>query len=153
MTPAQHELIAKYDRRAVTLGISKATADWPYGPDRDVPMRGRLLDWAEPLGVRLSQRGMRCPCALAGRHTCGVYQHGRQWLDHVTLWNKGGKRVMLVAQPYVISLEDQVVLAALGDHPDLHVSISKNGWYGHGATMIEMWRRAAIPRIPAPGLT
>jgi hypothetical protein len=144
-TEEQRAFAAELDARAPAVGIQPGGASgpgWPYGPNIDVEARQGLLEWAEPLGLRLSKAG-HCVRWIRGQRCrpCGPRKH---WLDHVTAWNHDRKPAVLLAQPYGLGSDDVAELEALED--DGFVVVIGDGWYGHGTTSVAVWRAEQAER-------
>jgi len=148
MTEADDELLDQLSTRALAVGVRRGAYGlrWPYGPNVYVEMRMRMLDWAEAHGLQLDNRPHRCLSALEQRaclsSTCRSTL-ADAWLDHVTLWRRGGRPVVLVAQPYVIDPEAQFTLGVLSAQPGLRVELRADSWYGAGTWFVGVWRADA----------
>lgn len=154
-SPEQHAEVTELDRAAEAAGLRRAVVGdafrrfaWPYGPNIDVSARGRLLEWmtAHRLQPAPPERS-RCVCQIVhGRckrpHADDFELLG--WRDHSTLWMRGGRPAVLVAQPYQLTPYDVERLAALDAHAGIHLELRGEGsWYGHGTWFIGVWRADA----------
>ncbi|MFE5776889.1 hypothetical protein [Brachybacterium sp. NPDC056505] len=175
------ELRASVDARAASAGITNETwpygannnlftrdrlLDWAIGHDLRL---ARKRDWCLHWLV-----GVRCPdtaCKsvyLRDQLTAISPDHGfgdlsaagielgntatSDWLDHVTLWTRGGSPAAIVAQPYGLCDEYREGLLKLGTKPGLRVEIDDaGGWYGMGTTWVAIWRDGEV-RLPSPSL-
>lgn len=127
------------------VGI-RTDEDWPYGMSRNVEGQRSLVKWAETHRVRLSRA--RIPRIDQLRKVIGTQIHPPaatgSWLDHVTLWNRSGKAVVVVSQPYQLSAADLRSLAQLAEIDGVTVRVSGRGWYGHGTLFVEVWRTGEL---------
>lgn len=142
VTKADRELVAELDRRAKPI---LAGQDWPYGPNIDVRSRQRLVDWAEPIGLKRAKTSCQ-ELHWLRKGRCGVVACTRmgRWMDHVTRWSLDGRPAVLVAQPYGLMNDDVAALGQVAGFDDLIVHIGhRGGWYGYGTTFIELWRADA----------
>lgn len=150
--PEDVRLVDELDRRGAAIGVPRAkgiawwgrSLAWPYGPNVDVEMRARMLEWAEAHRLTYVDRPHRCLAwlrASACRSSrCRVAPH-RAWMDHVTCWARGGKPRVLVAQPYVLTPADTLELGVLGREPGLRVELrAEGGWYGFGTWFVGVWK-------------
>lgn len=135
-TPPQwRERLADLDHRRAKI----APEGWPYGPNIDVQARVNLIEWADPLGVKLSST--RCQ-ELHWLRT-GRCQHADcrplRWMDHTTRWSLNGKPALLLTQPYGDLEGHREAMGNILEDDELHVE-TKPSWYGHGTTGIFVWR-------------
>lgn len=136
--------------------------EWPYGPNIDVVAREALCDWAEPRGLRLYKRGdhgrfLRIPQpdrwgtwpeSVPESFRLGGYMpaHILRWGDHVTAWTRDKKPAVLISQPYGCPPGVLDGLVRDGAAVGLRVLITP-GWYGHGATGIEVWHPDQLAEV------
>lgn len=155
-TPEHRQLVDELDQRAVGLGIPKtkdpswgSARAWPYGPNLNVEMRIRMLNWAEPLQLQLTPQSKRCMCWIKTGKRCAKPYSCRvgTWFDHVTGWTRNKQPALLLAQPYGVAIFD---LTPVASEPALYVRTEGTGWYGHGSVAIEIWRRDAPEIIRQP---
>lgn len=130
-----HARLADIDQRAEKV----LHRGWPYGPDLSIQARIDLVEWAEPLGVKLS--GSRCEGlhwlrkGACHHNLCNRYP----WMDHTTRWNLDGKPALVLTQPYKSAERQREMMGDLLEDNELHVEI-KPGWYGYGTIGAFVWR-------------
>lgn len=132
---------------AKAIGITGG--NWPYGPNVSAESRRALVDWARPLGLRISRTRSKCPHWLLGvpcpdrRRSGASCTQGNPslWVDHVTAWNRDGRPAVLVAQPYPAGNSDagrDAIDASLDPVRALGctVTVGPTGWYGAGTVWV-----------------
>lgn len=130
-----------------------------YGCDSG-KTRVRLVEWAEERGVTLSGVCADWQSILnaAARKRLGLMAYGLpqgSFWDHASLWNRDGKKALVIAQPYMniesliggysCSLETFKLMEKEGI--TLKFGWNNWGWYGHNTSLIEMW----LPGIEPSG--
>lgn len=106
-----------------------------------------MVQWAEAHNVyQFNYPPVVCLCWLTRGpldvyHTCDNHRevYGT-WCDHLSGWMRGGKPAVLVCQPYGIYPDELSEIMGLAQRYGFGVHIDGTGWYGHGTTLIELWR-------------
>lgn len=106
--------------------------------DCDADFRSRLQPSTAEFGE------VADPSNPAWRTVAPEYVTGR-WADHLSAWSRNGEPAVIVAQPYHLDPEDVAELATLADATGgrLRLEIDRDGWYGYGAHLVELWRTTA----------
>ncbi len=113
--------------------------------------RARMAEWKERRGLRIERVG-RCLHWLAeGRCNSPRCMSGvrtKAWQDHAGYWkdDKGGR--LMVCEPYQLTTDDLLDLAATVKEFDLTVSVHGRGPYGHGTVAIELRPRTPSQALP-----
>ncbi|SCG63991.1 hypothetical protein [Micromonospora halophytica] len=156
---AERELVDALDAQAPRIGLKESEDwhwghryDWPYGPNIGVPARQRLIQWATENRLREARPKRRCPIHWLEGKSCRAsvvpcLEGGSDWRDHMTMWTKGGKPHLIVAQPYEVKDQDRrhvsslvLDLRVLGGIPVTGTIREESGWYGYGALWVEVRR-------------
>lgn len=155
------------EAKALTLGLqllkhrSEWHTDyaWPLGPFNNLVGREQLIRWALKNKLTLSKRmtvcfhvllfgrcsSSECVCygdryGIPSLNEAGGYDLDPSWMDHVTLWERDGKPVVLVNQPYLDMATARRFLQLDRDSSPLCVEVRKEGWYRLGSCFIAVWR-------------
>ncbi|MDI6912211.1 hypothetical protein [Nocardioides sp.] len=169
-TEADERLVDELDARAPGIGLVRdgrgdwgCTFGWPYGPNLYMATRQRLLEWAEPLGLRRSLRGHACRAWLTtGRRCYGACRTDDQvagwpvapgtasdlnpmplsWPDHISTWTRDGEPAVIVAQPYHLDDVDYAHLGVIAADPAVRLEALPPGrsWYGARTYFLAVWR-------------
>lgn len=81
------------------------------------------------------------------RTVAPAYVTGR-WADHLSAWSRDGEPAVIVSQPYHLDPGDHQELEALQTASGglLRLEVAREGWYGHGAHFVALWRTAVRRR-------
>lgn len=129
---------------AAARAVGIVNGEWPYGPNIDPQARRELVHWATLHGLRYSPRGRCLHWIIRGRcaiQLCTADRNQYDFMDHVTGWTRDGKPAVLICQPYGLHVDDIRQLADLHQEHGLKIRIDGTGWYGHGSTFLQLWRR------------
>ena len=103
-------------------------------------------EFMKKYGLKESQ-GSVCINRLNGKRCCGdIWKHLHRYegADHISLWNRDGKPVCYVSQPYKEAFERPTHQAALAKLEELGYFVKVDHldtWYYPGRTVrIEIWK-------------
>ena len=122
---------------------------WPYGMsglNGKPEWQRELVDWASSRGLVADWTGCACLAWLLRGESVNCWEVEELpgcrplRIDHLVAFTRDGKPAVITNSPYDVGHAELTNLAALGTHPEVHVTVD-GGWYHRGAVGTYVWNR------------